>query len=143
MIFEESCAAPPSQTRSNTMAPTHAHARTHARTPTYLLTGIAMIDTPGFFIHPRRFRSFRDSLATSQDRSSSEPGHAGSEVRRAAPLGSAHFKMNFSPLSLSLSLSRFFFSPVRFSARNVPVERGRAVEVRIPARIFPSESVIF
>lgn len=33
---------------------------------------------------------------------------AGSEVRRAAPLDSTHFKMNFS-LSLSFSISLFLF----------------------------------
>jgi len=71
-------------------------------------TGIAMIDKP-------RVRLFySSSLLPVPSRfpgklpGSSELGRADSKVRREAPLGSAHFKMNFFFVFLSLSLSLSF-----------------------------------
>jgi len=141
MIFEELRVA---LSRSTIVASTHACARARRTS-----TGIAMIDKP-------RVRLFySSSLLPVPSRfpgklpGSSELGRADSKVRREAPLGSAHFKMNFFFVSLSLSLSlslfhaRFFFSSVSFSVRNVLVEWGCAVKVRVSARIFSSESVIF
>ena len=100
MIFEELRVA---LSRSTIVASTHACARARRTS-----TGIAMIDKP-------RVRLFySSSLLPVPSRfpgklpGSSELGRADSKVRREAPLGSAHFKMNFFFVSLSLSLSLSF-----------------------------------
>lgn len=59
---------------------------------------------------------------------------AGSEVRRAAPLGSTHFKMNFSLLSLSLSFSCSFFY-AKCSGRTRPRRQSLETPVYFSERI--------